>query len=183
MAVLSRQASALATCACVVTRASSRALVLLALALPACTEVAPFSVAQIDRSLHGESAFPIAVETARVGTYPGSAKAGGGYFYDDVLEYRVWMHPEKGARRRAGDEDYFAAFAQYEAARDFSTRTAGAEPPLALVRQLEWIDEPTPDHFSWERAERITEWQVRWLADSHREPLSIPDFLARRGVK
>lgn len=33
----------------------------------------------------------------RVDTYPATAKAGGGYVWDEVLEYRVWCHHERGA--------------------------------------------------------------------------------------
>jgi hypothetical protein len=59
-----------------------------------------------------------------VGTYPTDTKSGAGYFYDDVLEYRVWMHPEKGAAPFNGTNDYMAAFAQYEAAETFSRQRA-----------------------------------------------------------
>jgi hypothetical protein len=31
-----------------------------------------------------------------VGTYPARAFAGGGYVWDEVLEYRVWCHPSAG---------------------------------------------------------------------------------------
>lgn len=37
--------------------------------------------------------------------------------------------------------------------------------------------------FSWDRTERLTEWQVIWLAGSHREANSIPDFLAKHGAQ
>ena len=32
-----------------------------------------------------------------VGTYPARAKVGDGYVWDEVLEYRVWCDPERGA--------------------------------------------------------------------------------------
>lgn len=41
--------------------------------------------------------FPRAIDPARVGRYPGSCYAGGGFVWDAVLEYRVWCHPERGA--------------------------------------------------------------------------------------
>ena len=103
--------------------------------------------------------------------------SGAGYFYDDVLEYRVWLHPERGAPRRNGDDDYFVAFAQFERAEAFSRRNPGAEVPLVLVRQREWIDEPEPGHYVAKKEERLTEWQVRWLEGSKRTASSIAEFL------
>jgi hypothetical protein len=145
-----------------------------------CRKVPAFSAARVDRDGRGGSAYPIAVEPALVGTYPGSTKSGAGYFYDDVLEYRVWMHPERGATHLAGDSDYYAAFARYETAQDYSTHTEGAEEePLVLVRQRETINEPTPGTFVWVKEERLTEWKVGWLATAHRGLTSIPDFLAK----
>ena len=126
----------------------------------------------------GPTRFALAIDPSAVGTYSGAAKSGAGYFYDDVLEYRVWMHPERGAERVAGDADYFAAFAQYERAVEFAKVTAGAEEPLVLVRQREWIDEPEPGRFVPMKKERITEWQVKWLADSKRGADSIAQFIA-----
>lgn len=95
-----------------------------------------------------------------------------------MLEYRVWFHPERGARKRAGEDDYFAAFAVYEAALAYSQQHEGAEEPLVLIRQKEFIDEPTPGAFSWQKGERVTEWQPQWLEGSLREESSIADFLA-----
>ena len=49
--------------------------------------------------------FPVAVDPEAVGTYPASVGAGGGYVWDEVLEYRVWCHPERGAPdEQDGDE-------------------------------------------------------------------------------
>jgi hypothetical protein len=144
----------------------------------ACRRVQPFSVAHVDRGAAGASKFPLAIDPSLVGSFPGRTKSGAGYFYDEVLEYRVWLHPERGARRLAGDEDYYAAFARYENAVAYSGRTEGAEAPLVLIRQREYVNEPTPGTFTWEKAERLTEWQVKWLKDSLRGPTSIPNFLA-----
>ncbi|MBV8575649.1 MAG: hypothetical protein JOZ58_11535 [Acetobacteraceae bacterium] len=72
------------------------------------------------------------------------AKAGGGYVWDAVLEYRVWCHPERGAPDENDGNDYYYAFVSYAEALAFSERTSGAEPPLALVQQLEYINEPEP---------------------------------------
>jgi len=59
----------------------------------------------------------------------------------------------------------------------FSKATPGAEEPLVLVRQREWVDEPEPSHFITKNGERITEWQVRWLAGSKRDADSISKFM------
>jgi putative acetyltransferase len=105
-------------------------------------------------------------------------KSGAGYFYDDVLEYRVWLHPERGAEKKNGNSDYFVAFAQYEKALAFSQKSKGAEEPLVLIRQLKHINEPQPGIFEVVEGERFTEWQVQWLAGSKRSPGAIEKFLA-----
>jgi hypothetical protein len=149
----------------------------------ACRQIPAFSVAHVDRSAAEPSKFPVAVEPARVGTFPCLTKSGAGYFYDDVLEYRVWLHPERGARPLAGDADYYAAFARYESAVAYSQRNDGAEAPLVLVRQREWVDEPTPGTFVWKKGDRLTEWRVKWLEGSKRGPNSIAEFISAGGQK
>lgn len=114
-----------------------------------------------------------------VGKYPALAGSGAGFFYDDVLEYRTWCHPEHGAPDKYSGDDYYCAFASYEDALGFSNATKGAEAPLVLVLQKEWIDEPEPGSYSHEKCERITEWQVEWLADSKRDENSISCFLSQ----
>ena len=118
------------------------------------------------------SAYPIAVDLAKVGEYPALTKSGGGYFYDDVLEYRVWVHP--------GGDDYYCAFATYEEAKRFSEGTARAEEPLVLVRQLEHVNEPKPSVFEHVKRERITEWRVEWLQGTKRGPDSIRNLLEEK---
>ena len=148
--------------------------------LVACNHSKPssdFAVVRSDRQITGHSKFPVAIDPNRVGTYPTDTKSGAGYFYDDVLEYRVWLHPEKGAEPLNGTHDYFVAFAQYEQAEAFSKKAPGAELPLVLVRQLEWIDEPERGRFIPEKGERFTEWQVLWLTDNKRTDRSIDGFL------
>lgn len=136
-----------------------------------------FVALRADRAMDGTSAYPVAVDPRRVGAYPPNAKSGAGYFYDEVLEYRVWLHPEKGGAPMNGTSDYFVAFAQYERAEAFAKKAPGAESPLALVRQLQWIDEPTPQHYVPEKGERLTEWQVPWLRDSKRTAGSVAEFM------
>lgn len=58
---------------------------------------------------------------------------------------------QRGAARLNGEKDYFVAFAQYERATAFSQATAGSEKPIVLVRQREWIAEPTPGTFHAEK--------------------------------
>jgi hypothetical protein len=130
-------------------------------------EDARFSVKQ-------KNGYPTAVDPAKVGTYPALTRSGGGYFYDDVLEYRVWVHP-----RNKGDDNYHA-FATFEEASAFSRNTDGAESPLVLVLQREWIDEPKPGEFRHKKGVRITEWQVEWLKGSKRGADSIARFMAAR---
>lgn len=122
--------------------------------------------------------YPQAVDPTRVGTYPASAKAGGGYVWDAVLEYRVWCHPEDGAPDEADGGDYFHAFADYAEALAFSEGTPGAEKPLALILQNEYIDEPEPGQYVHVKAVRITEWPVAFLSRPRRSERTISDFLA-----
>ncbi len=136
-----------------------------------------FVAIRADRQIIGKSEYPVAIDPSRVGAYAPDTKSGAGYFYDDVLEYRVWLHPDKGAEPVNGSNDYFVAFAQYERAKDFSQKTSGAEAPLVLVRQLEWIDEPKRGQFIPEKEERVTEWQVVWLKGGKRTAKSIEEFL------
>jgi len=127
-----------------------------------------------DRTVIASSQFPTAVDPNLVGTYPALTKSGAGYFYDDVLEYRVWIHPKNG-----GDV-FYRAFASYEPALQFSKNAAGAEDPLVLVRQRKWINEPETGKFEPRSDERITEWQVQWLSGNKRTEESIERFLKEK---
>lgn len=120
----------------------------------------------------GPGEYPAAVDPALVGTYPALSGAGGGYVWDEVLEYRVWCHPEDGG------SDYFYAFATYPEALACSRREAGAEEPLALIRQDEHINEPEPGRFVHVKTPRMTEWPVELLGRPRRTPRTIPDFLS-----
>jgi hypothetical protein len=122
--------------------------------------------------------YPTAANPKKVGTYPALAHSGGGYVWDEVLEYRVWCHPERGAPDLHDGNDYFLAFPTYPKALAFSTKTKGAELPLALVRQRQYIDEPSPGKYLHVKKTRITEWHVEWLDRPKRTPRTIPDFLA-----
>jgi hypothetical protein len=123
--------------------------------------------------------YPPAINPDKVGTYPAGTKSGAGMFYDDVLEYRVWIHPEAGGADLHQSEDYMYAFATHEEALKFAEKTKGAELPLALVLQTEHINEPRPGVFEHVREERITEWQANWLEGHKRAEESIPEFLVK----
>ncbi|MCP4536385.1 MAG: GCN5 family acetyltransferase [Chloroflexi bacterium] len=119
----------------------------------------------------------------KIGQYPAFTKSGGGYFYDEVLEYRAWIHPELGGEDIYDGDDYYQAFATYEEARDFSRKTMGAEEPVVLVVQYEWIDEPEPGTYIVMKKERLTEWLVEWLEGNKRGVNSISDFIDERTAK
>jgi hypothetical protein len=122
--------------------------------------------------------YPSPVDPSKVGEYPAVAGAGGGYVWDEVLEYRVWCHPERGAPDECEGHDYFYSFASYEEAQAFSAASPGAEKPLALILQRERIDEPVSGHYIHITKERIAEWPPEFLARPKRTPNTIPDFLS-----
>ena len=116
--------------------------------------------------------YPAAVDASKVGHYPLRVNSGGGYFYDSVLEYRVWVHAPN-----ADAQCY--SFSAYSEALRFSRKTAGAEEPLVLVLQEECIDEPEPGHFIHNKNPRLTEWRVEWLHNTQGTKQRIPEFLAQ----
>jgi putative acetyltransferase len=122
--------------------------------------------------------YPSVIDPSLVGTYDARAKAGGGYVWDAVLEYRVWCHPERGAPDEAEGSDYYYPFGSYEEALEFSNQTVGAEEPLALVLQREYIAEPEPGQYIHVREERIAEWPVEFLSRPQRTEQTIPNFLS-----
>ncbi|MDZ7813340.1 MAG: GCN5 family acetyltransferase [Ideonella sp.] len=122
--------------------------------------------------------FPTVLDTQLVGTYGAVAKAGGGYVWDEVLEYRVWCHLEHGAPDEADGSDYYYAFAFYEDAAEFALSKPRTEEPLALILQREHIDEPEDGHYVHVREERVAEWPVEFLARPRRTEQTIPAFMA-----
>lgn len=121
---------------------------------------------------------PAVLDPAQVGEYPALAKAGGGYVWDEVLEYRVWCHPENGAPDEFEGGDYYYAFETFEEALAFSIGNSGCEAPLALVLQREYIDERAPGQYVHIAEERITEWPVEFLGRPRRTERTIPDFMS-----
>src|SRR5688572_13395741 len=124
------------------------------------------------------SQYPDAIDFAMVGEYSPLSCAGGGYVWDAVLEYRVWCHPERGAPDLEDGSDYYQAFATYAEALEFSPATKGAEQPLALIRQDEYISEPETGQYVHMREVRVTEWPVEFLLRPKRTENTIPDFLS-----
>ena len=122
--------------------------------------------------------YPAVKDPGMVGTYDALAGAGGGYTWDEVLEYRVWLHPERGAPDECDGSDYFYAFETYDEALAYSKRAEGAEEPLALIWQKEHINESEPGVYEHVKTERIAEWPVEFLSRPRRTDHTIPDFLA-----
>ena len=124
------------------------------------------------------SKYPKVKDIEKIGDYPALAKAGGGYVWDEVLEYRVWCSPLDGAEDIEDGDDYYYVFSSYEEALAFAETTKGAEPPIALILQKEYIDEPEPEVYIHIKKERITEWPVEFLSRPKRTKNTIPDFLS-----
>jgi putative acetyltransferase len=122
--------------------------------------------------------YPEVMDIEKVGSYPGLAKAGGGYVWDEVLEYRVWCYPHEGAEDLMEGSDYYYAFASYSEAEHFAEHTNGAQQILALVLQREFIDEPTTGDFIHVKNERVTEWPVEFLSRPRRTAETIPNFMS-----
>jgi hypothetical protein len=98
--------------------------------------------------------------------------------WDAVLEYRVWLHPERGAPDLAEGSDYYYPFATYQEALAFAESHEGAEEPLALILQEEYIAEPEAGRHIHVKERRVAEWPVAFLSRPRRTANTIPDFLA-----
>lgn len=132
--------------------------------------------------------YPPATHPEDVGTYAKSAYKGGGYFFDAVLEYRVWYHNDAQANDMNDHDTYdndlndghYQAFATFEAAQAFADDHDRCAPPLALVQQLEWLDEPARGVYIHNKGERFTEWHPEWLTRGARKPEDIAQFLQKK---
>ena len=122
--------------------------------------------------------FPLVIDEDKMGSYPARVKAEGGYVWDEVLEYRVWCHPEEGAKDLENGNDYYYVFSDYVDALEFSKNTQGSEEPIALILQREYIDEPEPGKYIHVIEDRLTEWPVEFLTRPRRTKNTIPDFLS-----
>ena len=119
--------------------------------------------------------YPKAINKEEVGKYPALVKSGGGYFYDEVLEYRVWIYSPN-------EEDHFYPFEDFESAKDFELKTKYAQEPLVLILQKEYIDEPEKGNLLKIKEERITEWQVEWLENSKRTENNLDEFIQENKI-
>jgi hypothetical protein len=124
------------------------------------------------------SKYPDIKNKELVGTYPALVKSGGGYVWDEVLEYRVWCHPPDGAPDIDDGNDYYNVFDNYEEALEFSDENPGTEEPLALVLQREYIDEPQAGKYVHIKQERLTEWPIEFLSRPQRGANTITDFFS-----
>lgn len=122
--------------------------------------------------------FPDVDNKESIGEYPALVNSGGGYVWDEVLEYRVWCHPEDGAEDIENGDDYYYVFTTYAEALEFYENTKGAEEPIALILQKEYIAEPEPGKFIHVKEERMTEWSVQFLKRPRRTESTIPDFFS-----
>lgn len=122
--------------------------------------------------------YPTVYDENKVGEYPALANAGGGYVWDEVLEYRVWCHPEQGAKDLENGNDYYYAFSNYEEAYEYSISNKGTEEPIALILQKEYIDEPEAGQYIHMKEERITEWPVQFLSRPKRDENTLPNFFS-----
>lgn len=124
------------------------------------------------------SRFPKAKDLDLLGSYPAAVKSGGGYVWDEVLEYRVWCHPHDGAVDVENGYDYYYVFGTYEDALAFAEKTPGAELPLVLILQEEYINEPEPGKYIQVKERRLTEWPVEFLSRPRRNAKTIPNFIS-----
>ncbi|SNS97413.1 hypothetical protein SAMN05421770_103295 [Granulicella rosea] len=122
--------------------------------------------------------YPDAIDVSLVGSYPAVVWNGGGYVWDEVLEYRVWCHPKGGAPDEHEGNDYYYAYASYAEAVAASKRIEGAEEPVALIRQLEYLAEDEPGEYQHIKDVRLTEWPVEFLTRPKRTADTILAFLS-----
>lgn len=120
--------------------------------------------------------YPEAIDPEMIGEYPTVVAAGAGYFYDEVLEYRVWCYVHDGAKDEADGDDYYYVFENFSDADEFYNKTKGAQKPFALIKQYEWINEYEPGKHRHEKGERIAEWRAENLEGRKRQPDSIKNF-------
>jgi hypothetical protein len=106
---------------------------------------------------------PSVDDPSKVGEYDLLCKAGGGYVWDSVLEYRVWSNA-------VSDEDQVKSFADYEEAFAWSEAHEDREGVLALIRQAEFFMGATRHNSILIEEERIAEWWPGWLRHENHRP-------------
>lgn len=115
--------------------------------------------------------YPKAANPDKVGTYDDHAFSGGGYFYDEVLEYRVWT--------KEGKNTAYYAFPAYEDALRFAQSQKLNDAPVVLVLQNSYIEEDELGKMKHVHKKRITEWDVEWLEGNKDTLRQIPEFIKR----
>ncbi|OYP34616.1 GCN5 family acetyltransferase [Rhodopirellula sp. MGV] len=115
--------------------------------------------------------YPPVLDEDLVGFFETETFAGGGLVWDAVLEYRVWVHSDDA-------DDCVNVFRCYRDARAFSEATLGAESPVALILQRQYIDEVEEGQYVHVQESRMTEWPVEFLARPARTEQTIPEFLS-----
>ncbi|MBL4702943.1 MAG: hypothetical protein JKY54_00345 [Flavobacteriales bacterium] len=121
--------------------------------------------------------YPEVVDIIKVGAYDNIAFAGAGFFYDEVLEYRVWCYPSQGAKDVFEGDDYFYPFENFNQAFTFANQEKGRQEPIALIKQYEWINEIEEGKYIHERGARIAEWNALDLKGRKRQKESIVNKL------
>ena len=121
--------------------------------------------------------YPPTKDLRKIGTYPSLIPSGGGFLYDKVLEYRVWVHPKNG-------DNFYKAFATYKEAESYSSKTPGAESPLVLVLQKKghWASQKE-NVVAVGEEDRITEWYPEWLPDRKYSEARLRTILRKRPKK
>lgn len=122
--------------------------------------------------------YPKVKDETLVGTYAALSHSGGGYVWDEVLEYRVWCHPHGGAPNLEDGDDYYYSFNNCEDAFSFSENNPGTEEPIALIEQTEYISEPEPGNYIHVKEVRVTEWPIKFLNRPRRNENTILDFFS-----
>jgi hypothetical protein len=121
---------------------------------------------------------PTAIDPGKVGTSRPWRRRAAATCGTPVLEYRVWCYPSEGAEDLEDGSDYCYAFPTFEEALTFAEQTRGAQEPLALILQMEYINEPTPGRFVHVTSPRVAEWPVEFLSRPKRTERTIPEFLS-----
>lgn len=124
------------------------------------------------------SKYPQVQDKELVGTYPGLVNSGGGYVWDDVLEYRVWCSPLEGAPDTEDGDDYYYIFDNYEEALKYSEENIGSDEPVALILQEEYISETKAGEYVHVKEQRLTEWPVEFLSRPRRNTNTISNFFS-----
>ena len=111
-----------------------------------------------------ERRYPAGVlDKSKVGTYGALQKSGGGYLYDEVLEYRVW------------DRNEFDFFDNINEATIHAKKIGAEVTPLVLQKAGHWVSWDKDDKISIGDEDRIAEWRLDWLLTSKYSPEKLKE--------